>query len=228
MSLQHRINIQLLKEKEIVNALNNVDELEKFKKLEEIYKELVTRKEEIEGPNSRWKNANKYKEPNNPDLQTRINQILENGPNAKEESINENINTIINYLKVEEKIYNAEKNAGYIIAGTPFYMSTYSDITKLISVASTAIKDEDESRKIKKLRNIEKSILEIRNRIEENNSGIWKNANKYKEPNNPDLQTRINQILENGPIRQQNFIDAANQEHIPNNSNGSNSFHNVI
>ncbi|WP_342266748.1 hypothetical protein [Spiroplasma endosymbiont of Villa modesta] len=45
MSLQHRINIQLLKE--IVNALNNVDELEKFKKLEEIYKELVTRKEEI-------------------------------------------------------------------------------------------------------------------------------------------------------------------------------------
>ncbi|WP_342218345.1 hypothetical protein [Spiroplasma endosymbiont of Amphimallon solstitiale] len=132
-------------------------------------------KEEIEGPNSRWKNANKYKEPNNPDLQTRINQILENGPNAKEESINENINTIINYLKVEEKIYNAEKNAGYIIAGTPFYMSTYSDITKLISVATTAIKDEDESRKIKKLRNIEKSILEIRNRIEENNSGIWNN-----------------------------------------------------
>ncbi|WP_342254253.1 hypothetical protein [Spiroplasma endosymbiont of Zeiraphera isertana] len=55
MSLQHRINIQLLKEKEIVNALNNVDELEKFKKLEEIYKELVTRKEEIEAPNSRWK-----------------------------------------------------------------------------------------------------------------------------------------------------------------------------
>ncbi|WP_425376972.1 hypothetical protein [Spiroplasma endosymbiont of Aleiodes alternator] len=162
-------------------------------------------------------------------LQTRINQILENGPNAKEESINENINTIINYLKVEEKIYNAEKNAGYIIAGTPFYMSTYSDITKLISAASTAIKDEDESRKIKKLRNIEKSILEIRNRIEENNSGIWKNANKYKEPNNPDLQTRINQILENRPLtRQQNFIDAANQEHIPNNSNGSNSFHNVI
>ncbi|MBP1526684.1 hypothetical protein [Spiroplasma endosymbiont of Dactylopius coccus] len=148
MSLQHRINIQLLKE--IVNALNNVDELEKFKKLEEIYKELVTRKEEIEAPNSRWKNANKYKEPNNPDLQTRINQILENGPNAKEESINENINTIINYLKVEEKIYNAEKNAGYIIAGTPFYMSTYSDITKLISAASTAIKDEDEIRKIKK------------------------------------------------------------------------------
>ncbi|WJG70837.1 hypothetical protein [Spiroplasma ixodetis] len=109
MSLQHRINIQLLKEKEIVNALNNVDELEKFKKLEEIYKELVTRKEEIEAPNSRWKNTN-----------------------------------------------------------------------------------------------------------------------KYKEPNNPDLQIRINQILENGSIRQQNFIDAANQEHIPNNSNGSNSFHNVI
>ncbi len=54
--------------------------------------------------------------------------------------------------------------------------------------------------KLEKLRNIEKSILEIRNRIEENNSGIWKNANKYKEPNNPDLQTRINQILENGPL----------------------------
>ncbi|WP_342273279.1 hypothetical protein [Spiroplasma endosymbiont of Acasis viretata] len=161
-------------------------------------------------------------------MQTRINQILENGPNAKEESINENINIIINYLKVEEKIYNAEKNAGYIIAGTPFYMSTYSDITKLISAASKAIKDEDESRKIMKLRNIEKSILEIRNRIEENNSGIWKNANKYKEPNNPDLQTRINQILENGPIRKQNFIDAANQENIPNNSSGSNSFLNSI
>ncbi|CAB1054429.1 hypothetical protein [Spiroplasma endosymbiont of Danaus chrysippus] len=84
MSLQHRINIQLLKE--IVNALNNVDELEKFKKLEEIYKELVTRKEEIEAPNSRWKNANKYKEPNNPDLQTRINQILENGPLTRQQN----------------------------------------------------------------------------------------------------------------------------------------------
>ncbi|WP_342254252.1 hypothetical protein [Spiroplasma endosymbiont of Zeiraphera isertana] len=59
------------------------------------------------------KNANKYKEPNNPDLQTRINQILENCPNAKEESINENINIIINYLKVEEKIYNAEKNFNF-------------------------------------------------------------------------------------------------------------------
>ncbi|WP_339048163.1 hypothetical protein [Spiroplasma endosymbiont of Colias croceus] len=39
MLLQHRINIQLLKE--IVNALNNVDELEKFKKLEEIYKRHI-------------------------------------------------------------------------------------------------------------------------------------------------------------------------------------------
>ncbi|WP_342258017.1 hypothetical protein [Spiroplasma endosymbiont of Nomada ruficornis] len=139
------------------------------------------------------------------------------------------INNINDYIDVEEKIYNAESKAGYSVSYNPFYMSLQHRINiQLLKEIVNALNNVDELEKFKKLEEIYKEFVTRKEEIETPNSR-WKNANKYKEPNNPDLQTRINQIWENGPLtRQQNFIDAANQEHIPNNGNGSNSFHNVI
>lgn len=224
-STYHLVNHQLLKR--ITNALNNIDELEKFKELEEIKKELLAVKTQIELPNSRWNNANRYQEPNNRELQTMVAEIISNGPVTKKASINKISTIIANYLNVELKIYNAQKDIDGNVAYSPSYISIYNHFNALMEKTKHAMNDYNEGRKIEKLRSIEKELLAVKTQIESNQQEQWNNANRYQEPNNPELQTRVAEILANNRfLLKQDFISEANQEQLPdNNSKNWNKVH---
>ncbi|WDA54051.1 MAG: hypothetical protein PPFGHCPK_00467 [Spiroplasma endosymbiont of Drosophila atripex] len=107
----------------------------------------------------------------------------------------------------ENKISNAKNKIKYkylLIEEIAFVVEREENKQQQIQENITKLKEEKQ-KIISELKNLRKEIA-------------------IKKLNNPDLQIRINQ----SPIRLQNFIDAANQEHIPNNSNGSNSFLNAI